>query len=507
MPAENDHGAANRKVALINFYNPKALGVRFVEKALSDAGFEVTVLHIGGYRGVRAGKPNEEKIREFLDLTEGELLWIGFSVVSSFFLKIAEEVSDLVRRHTRAPLVWGGVFATLLPERCLAHCDYVIRGEGEAASVDFSKRLAAGSDVRDMPNLVHRQEGETTINPVRPLETDLSSIGIAELGLPNKYFLDDNNGDLYHADPCVSSYSYETSASRGCPFACSFCSTANIRRLYANTPRYMRFRPAGDVIDEIKRAKERMNKVTLIRFWDEIFSTDPLWIDEFAARYKAEIGLPFEIWTHPLRTDGTVLRKLRGAGLRLIVMGIQSGSPEVRKKVFRRSESQEQIIAAAQTMADCRIPYVTYDIILGHPLETIDQLKESYDLCSRLPGRFSLQLHGLSFLPGTDIVEEVIKRGLYTREELEELMYMPMDRQYSFWNEAKNADPEMEFWYNLIFLTQFSFLRGVARRLAKKPAEGKSKKKAARYYRISRVFSRLRHVRQKGINVIRERRK
>lgn len=506
LKQRGDRTLAAQKIALINFYNQKALAIRYIEGALTAAGFDVAVLHIGGYRAQRSSEPDEAGVLRFLETLGASPLWIGLSVTSSFFLGIAESVSDLIKKHTGAPIVWGGVYATLLAERCLAHCDYVIRGEGEYAAAHFSRRLASGSGVGDVPNLVYRKNGKIITNPMRPFDMDLGTLPIAELGLPNKYYLDDDTGRLHHMDPYVNSSSYETAASRGCPFACSFCSAVSIKRLYPNAAHYTRTRAPGDVIDELKSAKAKMKRLSFIRFWDEIFSTDPLWVDEFAARYKTEINLPFEAWTHPLKTDAELLAKLRAVGLRCVSMGIQSGSPEVRKKVFRRAESQEQILAAANMLTKSRIPYVTYDFILGHPLETPEQLKESYELCTRLPGRFLLQLHGLSFLPGTDIVEEAVKQGLYTREAMEEMIYLPMERQYSLWNEAKNANPEIEFWYNLIFMTQFPLFRAIARRLAKHSQSPKHRAKAARRYRLSKLFLSLRHIRQKGLNVVLERR-
>ena len=494
----------NRKVALINFFNPKSLGIRFIEQALSEAGYDVVMLHIGGFRGAYSVKPGEAEIREFMELL-GEPLWIGFSVISYFYQEIAAEVTELIRQITKAPLVWGGVYTTLLPDRCLDFCDYVIRGEGEASAVEFSERLAAGADVSDMQNLAYRANGETVVNPVRPFETNLDLLGVAELGLSNKYFI--NDGKLYQADPGLDSYSYETSASRGCPYACTYCSSSNLKRMYGNASHYTRYRSARHVIDELKSAKAKMKNLSLIRFWDEVFSSDPAWIDEFSALYKSEIGIPFEMWTHPLKINGAMISKLVGAGMRFVGMGIQSGSPEVRKKVFRRAESQEQIMQAAKTLADCRVPQVVYDFIIGHPLETAEQMKESYALCSELPGKFTLQLHGLAFLPGTDIVEETIKRGVFTREEMDAIMYKPMERLYLAWNVAEVTDPEKLFWYRVTYLTQFPTLRGAARRLSQKPGEEKSRKKAARYYSLSRYFSKLRLVRNKGINVILERRK
>jgi radical SAM superfamily enzyme YgiQ (UPF0313 family) len=501
--------AASRKIVLVNFFNPKALAIRFLEGALTDAGYDISVLNIGNYlphsvRESRSGKPGEAGVLQFLELLGEEPLWFGFSVFSNFHLSTVAEVSDLIRAHTKAPIVWGGIQASLAPERCLAHCDYVIRGEGETAAVDFSKRLSAGADLRDMPNLVYREGEETVVNPLRPFETDLT-VKPARLDLPNKYYLDD--AGLRQTDPCVDSHSYETSASRGCPYACTYCCATNIKRLYKNTAHYVRLRSVVDVIDELKDVKARMKKLSIIRFWDEVFSTDPEWVNEFAARYKAEIGLPFLIWTHPLKTDGAILRTLRGAGLRLVSTGFQNGSTEVRRNIYRRPETQEQILAAAKTLTECGVKWVNYDLLLGHPFETVEQLKESYELCVKLPGRFSLQVHGMVMLPGADIVEEAVKKGVYTREEMDEMLYSPTERQYTLFYEVRHANPEVDFWYKLIFMTQVPLMRGTIQRLAKDPEKNKSGRMVDFYYRFSKAIVSFRHIRQEGLNVILERRK
>ena len=42
--------------------------------------------------------------------------------------------------------------------------------------------------------------------------------------------------------------------------------------------------------------------------------------------------------------DAEILRKLKSVGLREVIMGIQSGSERVRREVFHRYETQEDIL-------------------------------------------------------------------------------------------------------------------------------------------------------------------
>ena len=492
----------NRRVMLVNFYSPKSLGFRYLEKALADAGFEVTVLYFKGFHSIHPQKPTAAEIDSLLRLMDDtNPLLVGFSVMSSLYLEVVEDISRHVRGHTKAPLLWGGVYATLFPERCLAHCDFVIRGEGEEAVTELAELLAAGGDTRGVLNLAFMEGGNAVVNPVRPLVADLDSLGMAEIGLSNKYFID--SGEMRRIDPMLNSFSYETSCSRGCPFVCAYCSTVSIKRVYKGDRHFLRFRSVDSVISELKQAKSRMKKLALIHFWDEIFPGDPTWIDEFAKRYKAEVGLPFEIWAHPLKTDVQIIKKLRSAGLFQAVMGIQSGSPTVRREAFHRKETQEQVLSAAQALADARVPRVIYDFILRHPFETTEQLRETWELCDVLPGRFTLQLHDLNFLPGTDISAEALKRGLYTPEQLDAVMYAPMDRQYATWWESDCKDEKKNFWYHLIYMTQFPSFKRKAKRLAATPDSEASRQKAQGYFYKGKKKEKYRRFRQKLLAVAR----
>jgi radical SAM superfamily enzyme YgiQ (UPF0313 family) len=475
-----------------------------MEGSLRAAGFEVVVVYFKGFHSMRPQKPTEAEIEALVNLLcEKAPLFIGFSVMSSLYLDAVTMVGDAVRaRIENIPLAWGGVYATLFPERCLRYCDYVLRGEGESAIVDFALRLRDGEDLSDMENLAFLRGETAVINPVRPLITDLDSLSIAPLGTGEKYSIE---GSLTIGDPSLTSISYETSCSRGCPFVCAYCSTVSLKRIYKNqNSQYMRFRSVESVINELKAAKAVMKNLSIIHFWDEIFSDDKAWVDEFAQRYRTEIGLPFDIWANPLKTNLEIITALRKAGLYQVVMGIQSGSPNVRKTIFHRTETQEDILAAAQVFTDAKVPRVIYDLILRHPLETLEELKESYELCAKLPGHFTLQMHALHFLPGTDIVEEAIKRGVFTREQIEEKMYTPMEKQYASWWEAETDDPDVNFWYRLTYMTQLKPLKGIAARLARDKEAGKTSVNAtaARYYALAKRMARIRHIWKKGWAVI-----
>ncbi|MDR1692184.1 MAG: B12-binding domain-containing radical SAM protein [Oscillospiraceae bacterium] len=466
------------RVLLIGFYNPKALGLRYLERSLQSAGHEVRILFFKRFNSVR---PKGASAKELALLCNEVGAFnpglIGLSVMASLYMETVDAVSLTLRTHFPSiPLAWGGAYVTMFPGESLKRCDYALRGEGEEAVAELVAALEGGSPVDGIQNLSFMRDGKLVENPLRPLATDLDRFGLPDIGGVNKALIE--NDTLTPGDPQLSSYSYETGAGRGCPYACSYCCSVNINRLYKGLGPVVRFRDPDKVIEELRAAKSSMKKLLFIHFWDEIFSDDPAWVDRFAERYKREINLPFEIWGHPLKTNRQTIQKLRKAGLYQVVMGIQSGSPSIRKDVFHRPESQEAILQAARTLKDCRVPHVIYDLMLRHPFETEDSIKETFELCLAMPRGFSLQMHGLNFLPGTDIVAMAVERGLVPPDEMESLLTADMDAQYSFHWKRDNQNPVINFWYNLIYLTQFGCFRKLAVRLSRDPQSSENHRKA-----------------------------
>ncbi|WP_427339357.1 B12-binding domain-containing radical SAM protein [Caloranaerobacter sp. DY30410] len=484
-----------KTVLLIGFYNEKALGVRYLANYLKKHGY---IPHILFFKKFNSIKPSKASSKE-LDLLE-ELIkkikpsYIGLSVMSSLYLETIFLVNDRIREKFNIPIIWGGVYPTLFPERALKHSDFVIIGEGEEAFVELLNKLRKGIDLSDIKNLAFiNKNGEIIINDVRPLIQDLDIIGYPEIGGENKYLI--SNDMLKEGDPQLKSIGYELTASRGCPFACSYCSSINIKRLYLNKGRFVRFRSVDSVMKELNEAKKKIKKLKFIHFWDEIFPDKEEWIEEFKERYKKEIGLPFKIWGHPLRIKKSVIENLVEAGLYQIVVGIQSGSLRVRKEIFHRTETQNQIIESSKILSECRVPRVIYDFMLKHPFETVEDLKETYKLCLELEPPFELQLHGLNFLPGTDIVQMAIKRGLLTEAELEKIMYSSIQEQYDmYWGPAaSNRATENDVWISLIYLTQFPSLRPFIKALSSEIEKGNKEKVVILLQKVMKKISRFKN--------------
>jgi len=488
-------------IVFISFYTPKSLGVKYLENALTANGYEVTSIFFKGFNSVRPKEVTEAEIELLVNLLkEKDPLAIGLSVTSSMYLDQVHKVNERLRKECKAPVIWGGVYPTLFPEKCVDYADFVIRNEGENAIVALADVLkAGGDDFSAVQNLLYRKDGEIVQTELAQLITELDKFGVPTIGGDNKYVIE--NDALVQGDPGLTSFSYETSCSRGCPFACTYCSVTALRKASQGCGKWVRFRQIDDVIAELKAAKAKMKKLKFIRFWDEIFCDDLDWVKEFVEKYK-EIGLPFEIWGHPLRIDEQTVPLLKQAGLYKVVMGIQSGSPYIRREIFKRPEKQEQILAAGKVLTKYKVPQVIYDLMLRHPFETAETMKETYALCKTLEKPFSLQMHGLNFLPGTDIVDKAIQMGLVSPEEMERLMYGSMQELYDRHWKADNQDEAINYYYKLTFLTQFPLFKGALEKLEQDPTCARNQKKLDKLYARAGRMARLRHLYKRGMLVL-----
>ncbi|NLW10180.1 MAG: B12-binding domain-containing radical SAM protein [Firmicutes bacterium] len=481
------------KPLLIGLYDYNHLGLRYLSSRLKSGGYEPVLFFVKRFASHKTTEPSPGEYRLLAEKAR-ELApdFIGISVMSSLYLQVAIDLTRILREATGAPVLWGGVHPTLFPEESLEYADFVIRGEGEDALLEFCDLLAAGRDWRALQNLCYREEktGEIRINPLRPLRQDLDGLPFPDLGPGNKYYLAGNG--LVAGEPLAGRYSYELIGSRGCPYRCSFCCNAGLRDLYRGKGRYLRLRSVENVIAEIKEARENLPRLSLLRFWDEIFPAKREWVEEFARRYRQEVGLPFEIWGHPNHIEEENIKRLVAAGLEKIVVGFQSGSPRVRKEIYNRGETQEQILAGGRILAAAGVPVVVYDLILDHPFETPGDLRETLEFCLKIPKPFRLQLHGLSLLPGTAVRRMAVEKGARTPAEIEAEFRRPLLEQYRdihWWRRGRGArvQPWKTYWYTLIYLSQFPLGEKIIRWARK--GEEKPRRKLGVLLGLQRLFN------------------
>lgn len=447
-------------VVLVAFYNKKAMGVRYLETSLREAGYRVVTIFYKGFHSVHPQRTSQEEIALLCKEIEKEQpVLVGLSVMSSMYLDTVHLVMDGIRKNFAVPIVCGGAYATMFPERLLRRgASFVIRADGEIPLRLLADALCSQTAYSHLPSLCfYREDGSYAENEIGCIQDNIDLYGLPAVHSEHARYIE--HGTVSYGDPQLDMPSYEIVASRGCPFTCSYCCCVNLGRLLPKRTRSVRTRSVKSVIEELTLAKRECKRLVFVHFYDEIFPNLPGWVDDFVEAYQKQVGLPFTIWSHPKMVREETLKKLVPAGLTEVIMGIQSGSERVRRDVFHRYESQQEIIAATRAIRKAGVSWASYDFMLRHPFETTQDLQETYWLVKRLYPPFELQLHGLNFLPGTDIVAAAVEQGYYTEEEMENILYAPMEEQFAaYW--TRDGCPENQLWYQMIYCLQFRFLRG-----------------------------------------------
>jgi radical SAM superfamily enzyme YgiQ (UPF0313 family) len=331
-----------------------------------------------------------------------------------------------------------------------------------------------------------------------PKRRRLSPHHIDEYGIPavvSKNACSIKGGALIEGDPQRHILSYELVASRGCPFTCSYCCCVNLSRLLPKDIPAVRTRSVKTVIDELILAKSQLKRLVYVHFYDEVFPCSPDWINEFVVEYKKHVNLPFNIFGHPKMINVNTLKKLVSAGLTEVIMGVQSGSPHIRRDIFHRYETQHDIVAAVSKIREAGVPGAVYDFMLQHPFETTETLKETFELVGQFKPPFELQLHGLNFFPGTDIVPIAVEQGYLTQDEMDAVMYAPMHKQFdAYWR--REGSLENQLWCKLIYCLQFQRMRRQAAVYAQDPV--KHREQIQNMYGLAVKLFKLRRLNKKA---------
>ena len=282
--------------------------------------------------------------------------------------------------------VFGGPFATLNPEVLEEEprLDAVCVGEGERPMADLLDRLAAGRDAGDVPGLWVRRGTEIVRNPSPPFLEDLDSLP------PVDRELFAEAPEISHVGITQISHRNSFRISRGCPYACSFCS--NRRLSEAQPGRFTRFRSVDSVVGEIERVTARYRPAE-VYFEDDTFTLDRGFIDGFVEAYPKVSELPFEFFSHIGPTTLEMLEKLRRVGGRRVSFGIESGDEDLRTRVLGKrfsNQQVEEVFAGARAMGY----QVEAFIMAGLPDETPETFGATAELLRRIqPDLYSVSIY------------------------------------------------------------------------------------------------------------------
>jgi radical SAM superfamily enzyme YgiQ (UPF0313 family) len=416
------------RVALVTFYNYESHALRIFHPLLKQRGHDVHSFYFKNYFTYQVPTEQEEDM-VVQRITELQPDLVAMSVWSTYF-QLAGRLSRRIKEATDAIVIWGGIHPQTRPADCLEHADIACQSEGEYVLAELTDRLSLGLDYADLRGCWVKVNGEVVRNPSRPLISDLDALPLPDLSPDNKHYLGFNEWrDVRHWD--VKAVSYDVMSARGCPFECTFCIHNFTRKATEGLGTYLRRRRVDPVLRALRAVFALRPQLKTIAFSDDIFGPPRPWLEEFCARYKREIGLPWAIWAFPRMVDEQKIKIMRDAGLWGATLGIQSGSDRIRRDSYERETSNDEIINACQTFARHGIVR-NLDFIGDNPYETVEDRLETLDLLGRLPKPFYFNFFSLTYFPGVDLTERALRDGHITPADVEDVA----QKGYHLWGGA-----------------------------------------------------------------------
>jgi radical SAM superfamily enzyme YgiQ (UPF0313 family) len=206
-------------------------------------------------------------------------------------------------------------------------------------------------------------------------------------------------------------------SSQGCRFRCTFCADPTVYQRG-----WVGLAPAR-MAQELAQlhAEYRLEEIA---FQDETFFTSRARVDAVADAFLAT-GLNVA-WTATMRADQgarleeALLEKSKRAGLRRVMMGVESGSPEMLRRI-KKDITLEQVFTTAERCARHGIGAIL-NCIVGFPGEPDKRVQATLDTAAALRAMspdFEVAIFYFRPYPGNPIADELVAAGYEFPETLE----------------------------------------------------------------------------------------
>ncbi|MFA5333947.1 MAG: radical SAM protein [Candidatus Nanoarchaeia archaeon] len=361
------------------------LGLLYLASPLIKEGHEVT------YVDLNVDKFAKEEFLKLLKEQEFLLITCYTGTISNV-LKI---IKDARKINPKLCIICGGPYCNM-SEQLVAGSDLTCIGEAESYIATIIKKVTLKKPL-NLPGLIYKKNGKTMRNPGIMKCKDLNDSLFPALELSKNKNYGYISGIKLNIASIISS--------RGCPFDCKYC-THRGRIVY-------RQRSVDNVIKEIKQRVAEGYEYLF--FGDDNFLLSKKRALEIMDRIIEEkIRIKMIMQGRVDRADYELYKKLKKAGVIMIMFGIESVNQDVLDYYNKRTTVGQEIDAI--TIAD-KVGIITFGyLMIGAPIEKMEHFENTKNFFDKYP--WDIMLNGLLYyLKGSKLWEEAHEKGLIKNNE------------------------------------------------------------------------------------------
>lgn len=307
------------------------------------------------------------------------------------------------KAYPKGKIVIGGTHATALSDQVVTECraiDVVVRQEYDFLLADL---VEAGENYSELAGITYRKGEKVVHNPDRQWTEDLDDIPFVSQ-IYEKFLNPNDYGYSLAGNPMVQIFT-----SRGCPFRCNFCSYPENM-----TGRNLRKRSVKNVVDEIEYICRKMPYIKEIFIEDDTFTADRsrvLAICDEIIRRKLK-----PVWSCNTRADlpYDVMKRMKEAGCRLLVVGFESGNQNVLNET-KKGIKLEQSIEFSKNTKKLKLK-VFGCFMIGLKGDTRETIEETFRFAKKIYPDMVFFQQAVPF-PGTGFYAWVKESGYLITED------------------------------------------------------------------------------------------
>ncbi|HMF00910.1 MAG TPA: radical SAM protein, partial [Terriglobia bacterium] len=185
--------------------------------------------------------------------------------------------------------------------------------------------------------------------------------------------------------------------SRGCPALCTFCLWPQTLSGHA-----WRVRSSENVAREVRQALRLFPQAKEFFFDDDTFNIRKDRVLDVCAKLKP-LGFRWSC-TARVNSDYETLKAMADAGARLLIVGFESGDPQILKNI-KKGATVEQARAFAKNCKKVGIR-IHGDFIIGLPGETRETIQRTIDFAKEIDPE-TIQVSIAHAYPGTELYDQL----------------------------------------------------------------------------------------------------